>query len=63
MIDKESITKSQFKSYYQGSEMVVAGKLADVGINVSNVNLKIFGDSVNGSLTLTGRTLTFCNIL
>ena len=34
-VDPDSLTTSDFASYFQGSELVVAGKLADDG--VSNV--------------------------
>ncbi|KAL4227174.1 Inter-alpha-trypsin inhibitor heavy chain [Mactra antiquata] len=58
IIEDDSVTQSDFKSYFQGSEMVVAGKLVDTGIDVSNFNLKIIGDSVDGALILTGNDNT-----
>ncbi|XP_045166392.2 inter-alpha-trypsin inhibitor heavy chain H3-like [Mercenaria mercenaria] len=50
-VDDESLTKAEFKNYFKGSELVVAGKLTDAG--APTVDLEIFSNGVDGALVLT----------
>ncbi|XP_045166399.2 inter-alpha-trypsin inhibitor heavy chain H3-like [Mercenaria mercenaria] len=50
-VDDESLTKSEFKNYFKGSELVVAGKLSDS--RAANLDLEIFSNTVDGALVLT----------
>ncbi|XP_060566448.1 inter-alpha-trypsin inhibitor heavy chain H3-like [Ruditapes philippinarum] len=60
-VEEQSLTKSEFKNYFQGSELVVAGKLNDAG--APTVNMEILSNSVEGSLILTGdKDLNFIDV-
>ncbi|XP_045167329.2 inter-alpha-trypsin inhibitor heavy chain H3-like [Mercenaria mercenaria] len=50
-VDDETLTKSEFKNYFKGSELVVAGRLADA--ETPTVDLEIFSNSKDGALILT----------
>lgn len=49
-VDDESITKSNFKNYFKGTELVVAGRLTDA--YTREVDLEIVGQSTDGELVL-----------
>ncbi|XP_060559991.1 inter-alpha-trypsin inhibitor heavy chain H3-like isoform X2 [Ruditapes philippinarum] len=49
-VDPSSLTKSEFKNYFEGSELVVAGKLTDPG--APTFDLQILSNSLDGTLVL-----------
>lgn len=55
-VEEDSLTKSNFRNYFGGSELVIAGKLTDS--DVKTVNLEVLGDSANGNIVLTGDAVT-----
>lgn len=50
-VAEDSLTRSDYRNYYQGSELVVAGKLDDN--TTRQLNLEILGNSMGGNLVLS----------
>jgi hypothetical protein len=48
-VEESSLTLTEFPAFFQGSELVVAGKLND---RYSNLNLKVSGGSARGYMSL-----------
>jgi len=55
-VDEDSVTKSDFKNYFNGSEMVIAGRLSDA--ETRTLSLQVLGDSADGNIVLSGDTVT-----
>lgn len=55
-VEENLLTKSYFRNYFGGSELVVAGKLTV--LDVKPVNLEVLGDGANGNIVLTNSTVT-----